>query len=194
MEPVTIPLSNSEAVIKQVTPKKGKTATVTLGPQSLEVKVGKIVEVKKHEAADTLYVEKIDLGEDKLRTIVSGLVNYIPIEKMQDRMVLVCANLQPAELRGVVSEGMVLAATKRNKKEVLGLDLVNPPAGAKIGEAINFAGDVSQPDKPTISAARLKKLLKDFRTDGTGKALWKDIPFMTSAGPCISSVADATIS
>lgn len=54
-----------------------------MGPQSLEVKVGRIIDVKKHEKADTLYVEQIDLGEEKPRTIVSGLVNYIPIEKLQ---------------------------------------------------------------------------------------------------------------
>jgi len=54
-----------------------------VGPHSLEVKVGRIVAIKKHEQADTLYVEQIDLGEDKPRTIVSGLVNYIPIEKLE---------------------------------------------------------------------------------------------------------------
>jgi methionine--tRNA ligase beta chain len=122
--------------------------------------VGRIVDIKKHDQADSLYVEQIDVGEDKPRTIVSGLVNYIPIEKMQNRLVLVCTNLQPAALRGVTSEGMVLAATKRDKKEVQGLDLVNPPEGAKVGETVSFEGDSAEPDRPSISNARLKKLLK----------------------------------
>ncbi len=94
-------------------------SAAVVGPQSLEVKVGRIVDIKKHEQADTLYVEQIDVGEDKPRTIVSGLVNYIPIEKMQNRLVLVCTNLQPAALRGVTSEGMVLAATKRSSPSLL---------------------------------------------------------------------------
>jgi tyrosyl-tRNA synthetase len=174
-------------------PKKGKAPVLTLGPHSLEVKVGRIVAIKKHEQADTLYVEQIDLGEDKPRTIVSGLVNYIPIEKLENRLVLVCTNLQPAQLRGVTSEGMILAATKRDKKEIQGLDLVNPPEGAKIGETVFFEGDSSGPDRPTISNQRLKKLIKDLRTDSEGKALWKNLPFMTSAGPCTSGVTDATI-
>lgn len=93
---------------------RAASSAAVVGPQSLEVKVGRIVDIKKHEQADTLYVEQIDVGEDKPRTIVSGLVNYIPIEKMQNRLVLVCTNLQPAALRGVTSEGMVLAATKRS--------------------------------------------------------------------------------
>jgi tyrosyl-tRNA synthetase len=186
--------ANAKKPAAVVAPKKGKAGTATLGPQSLEVKVGKIVDVKKHESADSLYVEQIDVGEDKPRTIVSGLVNYIPIEKMQGRMVLVCTNLQPAELRGVVSEGMVLAAARRDKKEVQGLDLVNPPEGAKVGETVFFEADSSEPDRPSISNARLKKLIKDLHTDGEGRALWKDLPFMTSAGVCTSSVANATIS
>lgn len=195
--PVVIAVSGKPDVKKAVpvaAPKKGKVATATLGPQSLEVKVGRIVDIKKHEQADTLYVEQIDVGEDKPRTIVSGLVNYIPIEKMQNRLVLVCTNLQPAALRGVTSEGMVLAATKRDKKEVQGLDLVNPPEGAKVGETVFFEDDTAEPDRPSISNARFKKLLKDLRTDGEGRALWKDSPFLTSAGVCTSTVADATIS
>nr|CAH7756022.1 unnamed protein product [Callosobruchus chinensis] len=65
----------------------------------------------KHPEADALYVEKIDLGEEKPRTIVSGLVNFIPIEEMQNRMVVVLCNLKPAKMRGVESQGMVLCAS-----------------------------------------------------------------------------------
>lgn len=70
------------------------------------------MDVKKHPDADSLYVEKIDLGEESgPRTIVSGLVNYVPIEEMKDRMVVVLANLKPANLRGVSSHGMLLCAS-----------------------------------------------------------------------------------
>jgi tRNA-binding EMAP/Myf-like protein len=59
-----------------------------------------------------LYIEKIDLAEESgPRTIVSGLVHYVPIEKMQDRMVVVLANLKAAKIRGVLSHGMVLCAS-----------------------------------------------------------------------------------
>lgn len=68
--------------------------------------------VEKHPDADSLYIEKIDLGEEGgPRTIVSGLVNYVPIEEMQDRMVVILANLKAANLRGVSSHGMVLCAS-----------------------------------------------------------------------------------
>jgi tRNA-binding EMAP/Myf-like protein len=50
-------------------------------------------------------------GESSPRTIVSGLVNYVPIEEMQNRMVVVLCNLKPAKMRGVESNGMVLCAS-----------------------------------------------------------------------------------
>jgi tRNA-binding EMAP/Myf-like protein len=50
-------------------------------------------------------------GESSPRTIVSGLVNYVPIEDMQNRMVVVLCNLKPAKMRGVESNGMVLCAS-----------------------------------------------------------------------------------
>ena len=71
----------------------------------LDLRVGKIVEVEKHPDADSLYVEKIDLGEEKLRTIVSGLVKHVPIEEMRNRAVIVLCNLKHAKMRGVTSEG-----------------------------------------------------------------------------------------
>lgn len=49
----------------------------------LDIRVGVIKEVQKHPDADSLYVEKIDVGEDQPRTVVSGLVKFIPLEEMQ---------------------------------------------------------------------------------------------------------------
>lgn len=65
-----------------------------------------------HPDADTLYVEKIDLGEAEPRTIVSGLAKFVPIEEMKDRLVTVLCNLKPAKMRGVESKGMVLCTSK----------------------------------------------------------------------------------
>jgi len=49
----------------------------------LDIRVGLITDVKKHPDADSLYVEQIDVGEPTPRTVVSGLVKFIPLEKMQ---------------------------------------------------------------------------------------------------------------
>merc|ERR1712080_674041 len=81
-----------------------------LTPSRLDMRVGKIVEVARHPDAEKLYVSKIDLGEAVTRTIVSGLVDFVPEAEMQGRMVVVLANLKPAKMRGVESGGMVLCS------------------------------------------------------------------------------------
>ena len=49
-----------------------------VAPYRLDIRIGKIVEVSRHPDAEKLYVEKIDLGEPSPRTIVSGLVDFVP--------------------------------------------------------------------------------------------------------------------
>ena len=49
----------------------------------LDVRVGLIKKAQKHPDADSLYVEEIDVGDEQTRTVVSGLVNYIPLDEMQ---------------------------------------------------------------------------------------------------------------
>lgn len=46
------------------------------------MRIGRIVNVKKHPDADSLYVEEVDVGEVQHRTIVSGLVKHVPLEQV----------------------------------------------------------------------------------------------------------------
>lgn len=66
----------------------------------------------------SLYVEEVDLGEAEPRTVVSGLVKFIPEEQMQQRRVVLVCNLKPANMRGVKSQAMVLAATSSDGSTV----------------------------------------------------------------------------
>ncbi|MEQ2193430.1 hypothetical protein XENOCAPTIV_026230 [Xenoophorus captivus] len=66
---------------------------------------------KQHPDADSLYLEKIDVGEPEPRTVVSGLVAYVSQEDLQDRMVLVLCNLKPQKMRGIESQAMLLCAS-----------------------------------------------------------------------------------
>lgn len=54
---------------------------LAMEPSAIDIRVGLITECEKHPNADSLYVEKISVGEELL-TVVSGLVNYIPIDNM----------------------------------------------------------------------------------------------------------------
>lgn len=92
---------------------------------SLQIRVAKILRAEKHPKAEKLYIEEIDLGDEK-RTIVSGLVPYYTAEELLNKKILVVTNLQPAVLRGVKSEGMLLAA---EDKSIVGLLLTNAEIG-----------------------------------------------------------------
>ena len=80
----------------------------------VELRVGKIVSVSDHENADKLYVVAIDDGSESGRTICAGLKEYYSAEEMVGKSVVFVANLKPRKLRGVMSEGMMLAADDGN--------------------------------------------------------------------------------
>ncbi|KAJ4821832.1 hypothetical protein Tsubulata_043999, partial [Turnera subulata] len=99
----------------------------------LDIRVGLIKSAQKHPDADSLYVEEIDVGGGEVRTVVSGLVKYIPLEEiyMQNRKVCVLCNLKPATMRGIKSQAMVLAASDSEHTKVA---LVDPLESAVVGE------------------------------------------------------------
>ncbi|EGW34357.1 G4 quadruplex nucleic acid binding protein, partial [Spathaspora passalidarum NRRL Y-27907] len=118
-------------------------ANVPANPSMIDFRVGFIQKAEKHPNADSLYMSTIDMGdEDGPRIVCSGLVNYIPIEEMQQRYVIVIANLKPVTMRGVKSCAMVLCASEEGKVE-----FVNPPPGSKAGDKIFFEGFNGTPEK-----------------------------------------------
>ena len=76
----------------------------------MEVELAEIISVSDHENADKLYVVNIDDGSENGRTICAGLKEYYTAEQMIGKSVVFVANLKPRKLRGVLSEGMMLAA------------------------------------------------------------------------------------
>ena len=87
----------------------------------LELKVGKILEVTVHPNADKLYVIKVDLGE-RTTQIVAGIRSYYTPEELVGKSAVVVANLEPKMLRGVESNGMLLAAHSEEKIVILTTD------------------------------------------------------------------------
>ncbi len=78
---------------------------------SVDLRVAKITAIDRHPEADKLYIETIDAGEAEPRQIVSGLVPHYKEEELLNRNIILVSNLKPAKLRGVKSEGMLLAAS-----------------------------------------------------------------------------------
>lgn len=84
----------------------------------VELKVGKIIECQPHPKADRLLVSKIDIG-DEVRTIVSGIRKFYNEKDLIGKKVIVVTNLKPVNLRGVESNGMILAASDEENLSVL---------------------------------------------------------------------------
>lgn len=80
----------------------------------VNLRVGRIVNVEDHPNADKLYVVRLDDGTDDGRTICAGLKAYYEPEEMEGKLVVFVENLKPRPLRGVTSEGMMLAADDGN--------------------------------------------------------------------------------
>jgi len=76
----------------------------------VELRVGKIISVEEHPNADKLLVVRIDDGSEDGRTICAGLKEYYSADQMNGMHVIYVANLEPRKLRGILSEGMLLAA------------------------------------------------------------------------------------
>lgn len=86
--------------------------------QKVDLRVGTILEVENHPKADKLYVLKVDLGEEQPRTIVAGLRPYYTHEDLKGKQAIFVANLEPAVIRGIESNGMILAASNAEKTNV----------------------------------------------------------------------------
>lgn len=98
--------------------------------KKLDIRVGKILEVQDHPSADKLLVMKVDIGNE-VRTIVAGIKNYYTKKELKGRRVVVFVNLEQKELRGIKSEGMILAAVKDDK-----VVLISPEKDIDIGAVI----------------------------------------------------------
>ncbi len=76
----------------------------------VELRVGTVVTAEVHPNADRLLVLQVDLGSEK-RQIVAGIRKHYAPESLLGKQIVVVANLEPATLRGVESQGMLLAAS-----------------------------------------------------------------------------------
>ena len=79
--------------------------------RKLDLRVAEIIEAEQHPNADKLLVLRLKIGEEE-RTVAAGIKPYYDPETLIGKKVIVFTNLQPRTLRGVVSEGMILAAVE----------------------------------------------------------------------------------
>ncbi len=88
----------------------------------MDLRVASILSVEDHPKADKLYVLTVDVGEKEPRQIVAGMKKHYPKEEMVGKKIILISNMKPAKLRGVVSNGMLLAADNGEIVSLLTID------------------------------------------------------------------------
>ncbi|KAI3458469.1 hypothetical protein Pfo_015132 [Paulownia fortunei] len=183
--------SQASAEKKKPPEKEADNKDEELSVSLLKIQIGHIRKAWKHPSAESLLVEEIDVGEAKCRQVVSGLAKYCTPEELTNRRVVLITNVKPGKLRDVMSEGLVLCAS--NKDHAIVEPLIAPD-GAKLGEYVKFSGHDGKPEEVlNPKKKQLDKITPHLFTDGQGVATFKGIPFMTSSGPCTSSIPNASI-
>ena len=95
--------------------------------RQLELKVGTVTAAEPHPNADRLVVLRVDVGDAEPRQIVAGIRAHYAPETLVGRQIVVVANLEPAKLRGVESQGMLLAASGDERVVLVRPDEPMPP-------------------------------------------------------------------
>merc|ERR1712179_838693 len=158
----------------------GADAIVDVG--RLDMRVGLIRTAKKHPDADSLYVEEVDVGEEKPRTVISGLVKFIPENEMQNRKAIMLCNLKPAKMRGIMSEAMVMCASTPDKVEIL-----SPPENSKPGDLVYVEGYERQPDTQLNPKKKIfEACAPDLKIDINKIATYKGVPWTVNGKRCSS--------
>jgi len=107
----------------------------------IDLRCGRIVECSRVPDADSLYLLKINIGEDQPRQVLSSLVQHYSADELQNRQVVVYCNIKPGKMRGLESQAMVLAATKNKGEKDEICELLDPPAGCAEGSR-PLVGDI----------------------------------------------------
>jgi len=115
---------------------------------ALNLKIGKVLDVQPHPNADKLYLMKVDIGRHI--TMVSGLKEFYTADQLKTKTLVIVTNLEPATIRGVKSEGMLLAAEEGHR-----LALLTPekdlPAGTQVSSGM-------EPGQKQVSFKEFQKL------------------------------------
>lgn len=115
---------------KQITPDGGNKMVSYEEFRKLELKVAQIKEVNAHPNADKLYVLKIDTG-DCQKQLVAGIRNSYKPEELAGKQIIIINNLEPAVIRGVESNGMLLAASDES-----GVCIISPQRQVTVGSIV----------------------------------------------------------
>jgi len=102
--------------------------------EKLDLRVAEITEVENIEGADKLYKLTLNVGELGKRVICAGIKPYYSKEDLKDKKIIYFSNLKPRKMKGIKSQGMLLAASTKNHEKVV---LISPMSDIENGSRIS---------------------------------------------------------
>ncbi|KAF4078402.1 hypothetical protein AMELA_G00198770 [Ameiurus melas] len=139
----------------------------------LDLRIGRVLAVRKHVDSESLYVQEVDVGDSAPRSVVSELANHVPPEELQDTLVILLCNVRPVKVRGVLSQARVLCAVNQHKMEPLA-----PPTGAQPGDRVTFQNYPGEAERELNPKRRIwERLLPDLCIDERGVATYRGVAF-----------------
>jgi methionyl-tRNA synthetase len=102
----------------------------------LDLRVAKVLEASEHPNADKLLVLQVDLGDQK-RQIIAGIKQFYDPEQLVGKNIVIVANLAPRKMRGLESQGMLLAAGDAQEDELRNVVVLTPDQPVRPGSTVS---------------------------------------------------------
>ncbi|RLI31586.1 methionine--tRNA ligase [Candidatus Bathyarchaeota archaeon] len=93
----------------------------------MDIRVGRVLKAERIPGTEKLIRLEVDIGEERPRQLVAGVADYYTPEELLGKNIVVLANLEAKKIRGVVSNGMLLAADVNGRPYILTVDDEVPP-------------------------------------------------------------------
>ncbi|ODV87260.1 hypothetical protein CANARDRAFT_229611 [[Candida] arabinofermentans NRRL YB-2248] len=152
-----------------------------VSPSILNLRIGKIIKIDRHENADKLYVSQISISPNEENPeapttvqVCSGLVDYIPQSKLLNSKVILVMNLKPSKMRGVKSEAMLLAASSTSVDAGTKVEIVSPPRDVPLGTRVYFKGFEPESNETIkrVKSSQWDAIAKGLKTDEEGRVVF----------------------
>ncbi|KAM6959809.1 aminoacyl tRNA synthase complex-interacting multifunctional protein 1 [Tautogolabrus adspersus] len=145
-----------------------------IDPSRLDLRVGRILSIRRHRLTETMSVQEVDVGDSAPRTVVSKLEETTDFEELQGRLAVLLCNVKACQLRGVVSQARLLCCYSSNDCS----ELLTPPAGSNPGDRVTFLNYPGEPDKELQAKQRVWELVQpDLQVDSRGVANFRGCGF-----------------
>ncbi|XP_047443881.1 aminoacyl tRNA synthase complex-interacting multifunctional protein 1 [Mugil cephalus] len=177
--PVSQPIREKQSRRKRGE-RKGEEDSLSLGAESrddvsrLDLRVGRILSVRRHPLANALTVQEVDVGENAPRTVVSQLGGTTHLEQLQGSLAVLLCNVKACKLRGVVSQARLMCCSAPDDY----VELLAPPTGSAPGDRVTFLNYPGEPDRELQAKERVWELVqRHLQVDSRGVANYKRCGF-----------------